>query len=552
MSDATRAPEEPAVPDRRHVRRQAASLGAVHLVLALLLFDPSPYIGGDNAVYVSLALSLVEEGRYLSYFDPATPPHAQFPPGFPAALALLMLLGVRDWIGWKLLVVGCSVAAVVLSFLWMRTRLPARAAWWTGLVLAVSPGVLYWSHWVLSDVPFWAVAMLALWAFEDSAGERPGRSALAVGATVAAYFLRAAALPLVLASAAWLLLRRRWSTLGWLLGALAVLGGLWWLRGETLATGDGYGSHFLLRDPYDPGLGRAELPEIAMRVGDNVRSYTITRLPVLLFGGASLATFAAAFVLTSFAIFGWVRAVRSPRVADLFFPLYLGLFLVWPQVWADDRFLLPILPLLLVYAAVALLRVSARGRPGPRAAARLAAPLLLIALGLPTLARGIPQSLGCLQREATGQRDACLPGPWRDFFSLAREAREALPPGSAVLSRKPELFFLLSGHRGRNYPMAVSGDSLLKHAAAAGARFVVLDRVSPLAARYLVPSLAERPGAFCARRDLSRRSAYLLEIRPEGAAPPPLARSGAGDAGLALRACPTAPEPAADAPGRDP
>jgi hypothetical protein len=48
--------------------------------------------------------------------------------------------------------------------------------------------------------------------------------------------------------------------------------------------------------------------------------------------------------------------VRRARVADVFLPLYLGLIFIWPAVWSGERLLLPALPLLLFYAAEALVR----------------------------------------------------------------------------------------------------------------------------------------------------------------------------------------------------
>ena len=83
-----------------------AVLAFVHLLLALAAFDPTPHSGGDNAAYIALARSLLEHGRYLELWDPASPPHLLYPPGFPALLALAMLVGVKPWVGLKLLIVA--------------------------------------------------------------------------------------------------------------------------------------------------------------------------------------------------------------------------------------------------------------------------------------------------------------------------------------------------------------------------------------------------------------------------------------------------------------
>ncbi|MGH7476032.1 MAG: hypothetical protein ACRELD_07065, partial [Longimicrobiales bacterium] len=143
----------------------AALLGAAHVIVALLVFDPTPHTGGDNAAYLSLATSILERGRYLDYWDPRLPAHTQYPPVFPLILAFFRWVGFEAWVSFKMVIVGCSGIAVAFSYLWVRRWHSASLALPIGLIVAFSPGVLGLSHWVLSDVPFWALLMVALWAF---------------------------------------------------------------------------------------------------------------------------------------------------------------------------------------------------------------------------------------------------------------------------------------------------------------------------------------------------------------------------------------------------
>ena len=58
-------------------------------------------------------------------------------------------------------------------------------------------------------------------------------------------------------------------------------------------------------------------------------------------------------VLTAAAIAGWVLSIRDRvGVAELFFPLYAGLILLWPAVWAGDRFALPLYPLVFLVSGL--------------------------------------------------------------------------------------------------------------------------------------------------------------------------------------------------------
>ncbi|HEY0035618.1 MAG TPA: glycosyltransferase family 39 protein, partial [Longimicrobium sp.] len=311
----------------------ALALAAVHLVLAATAFDPTPHLGGDNAAYLALARSLLERGTYQELWDPALRPHTQYPPGWPLILALGRLAGIRSWLGMKGIVMAFSALAVALSYLWARRAASPGAALAAGVLLAVGPGVVEHAHWELSDVPFWAFTMLALWAFARAAGRetpgpasevRPGRRripgppAIAAAATLAAYATRSAGLPLLLAAAGWLAWKRRWRDLGLLAAVVVPFAVGWWARGWTLGTA-GYADFLWYMDPYRPALGTVGIAGLLARVVENVGTYTTDRLPILLIGSAG-TKFAAALgvAVVALAAAGWALRMRRPGVAELY------------------------------------------------------------------------------------------------------------------------------------------------------------------------------------------------------------------------------------------
>jgi hypothetical protein len=135
----------------------------------------------------------------------------------------------------------------------------------------------------------------------------------------------------------------------------------------------------------------------------------------------------------------------------------------------------------------------------------------------------------CTGEYRRGDALPCLEPRWRDFFALADEAGRTLPEGSAVLSRKPALFWAASGVPGRTYPLSRDPDALFRAAREAGARYVLLDDLDELATGYLTPILIRRPGAFCIVRSLGAERATLLGIRP-GAERIPDLRGDPGEA----------------------
>ncbi len=521
------APASPSLVQRLTTARPgrvALAIAALHLALALVAFNPSPHVGGDNAAYLSLARSLVERHSYVSLWDPALPAHTQYPPVWPAIIALMWIVGVRGLVAMKFVVLAFSVAAVALSYLWLRRTATAGIALAVGLLLAVSPGVVELSHWELSDVPAWAFSMLALWASTHLAGSRerelrgdePDHGkwlAVMVAGAVLGNFTRAAGLPLVVAALAWLAIRRRWRDLAVMSAVFFPLAFLWWLWGKVNG-GPGYTGYLWFVDPYQPHLGRVGVGGLVERMGTNVLRYLGMHIPVLLsWNGVNRYWLSTPVVLL--AIAGWARRLKRPGLAELWTPPMVGLLLLWPSTWSGERFILPLLPLLLLYAAEAL-RDAARPLRWPAGARLLplgaGAALLLVAL--PGIGGVEKSGMACAGQYRDGERFPCMSPEFHDFFALAVKARGGLPPGSTVLSRKASIFFVYSGYRGRTYPLSDNPDTLYAAAHEIGAQFVVLDNIAGLAAIYLHPILLARRDDFCAVRDLYLPNAALLHVEP--------------------------------------
>jgi hypothetical protein len=513
---------------RRSVQRLplawVLALVLLHVLLAMLTFEPRPHTGGDNAAYITLARSLLERGAYLELWDPAEAPHTKYPPVFPAVLALALLAGLQPWVQLKFVVLGFSAMAVACSFLWLRSRGRYAAAVGVAVLIAAAPGVLRESRWILSDVPFWAFSMIALWTFDRLRPHDWTRFAVAALAVILAYFTRSAGLPLLLAALAWLAWRRRWHQLAALSVVTVVPVALWTLRSRALA-GGAYVSEFWLIEPYRPALGTIGPSDLLLRIVENVQKYVMIHLPTLLAGRPSLPALAASILIFGFALAGWIRHVRQPgriRVSELFLPLYVGLIFVWPAVWSGERFLLPVLPLLLYYAADGVARIARRVAARHAFTAPAAATLLLLLLALPGLARGAQVGRECTGLYLGGERHPCLGGaPWNDFFRIAEEAGAVLPADAVVLNRKPRLLHVLSGGvKSRNYPLSPDPAAFFATADSAGARYVVFDQLDAVAEVYLRPVLIRRAGAFCIMLVREPTGTVLFGIAPDAASLP--------------------------------
>jgi hypothetical protein len=495
-------------------RRVVLAGGLVAVLAAILLGSvaiPAPHDGGDNATYLSLAHSLVSGRGYTELWDPQVPPHTKYPPVFPLALAALITLGVTTWSGFKLFMALAVGGAAVFAFAWASRRSGPVAGAAVAVLVLLSGGWLQVSRWVLSEPLFLLLTFAALWAMERSTARSEearlggatradvSRWELLAGAlAILAFFTRSAGLPLVLALLGALLIARRFRTAVVLGGAFLVPGVAWFLRARRGGQG-AYQSEFWMVDPYQPALGNVGWLDLPGRAWANAQTYVGVVLPGEWWPSVTGAwALVLGVVLVGLAVWGWSRRILDrPGAAELFVPLYVGLILVWPEVWAGDRFTLPLYPLGVLYAGEAL-AVAGR-RVGSEAAFALLA-VAFLGLAAPTIPRWLSLSEeGRTCRRVAGDADpvVCHRPGFQEFRVAAEWAGVNLPEGSVVLNRKPSLFYIFGGPPGRIFPFTVEPGPVLAEADRLGARYLVLDHVDGISPFYLGEVIRAYPGAFC-------------------------------------------------------
>jgi len=516
-------------------------VAVVHLMIVLPAISPAPHNGGDNAGYLSLAHSMVTGAGYVELWDPATPTHTKYPPFYPAILAAAMLFGAQAWFTFKLLSALFVTAAVVLSFGWIRDRHGTGLATGVALVLAFSPAFLWSASWILSDPLFLALTLACLWAFHRSdGGNDPWRWVMAGSlAAILATFTRTAGLPLVLAVGGALVVGRRWRALGGFTVALVIPSLAWWLRAR--ATGDAqYVSEFWMIDPYQPDLGRAGIGDLFTRVVDNLQGYVFTHIPAGLTPWSGSALGVLGLVVMVAAVVGWTLRVRKAvTVAELFTPLYFGLILAWPAVWSGDRFALPLYPLVLFYAGETMLLGARRVHARLPVAAGVLALMVLVLPSVKNWTESIGRAGDCRRAVEAAGPFACYGEGFQQFVAAARWLGENAPDDAAVFSRKPRIFYTLSGVSSRTYPLSPDPERFFQDAREAGVSYVVLDRVDRLGGAYVGAVVQARPDAFCGlvsvgSGDVRTEVLGILEDVGE------LEAAGGAPGAITLRPCPEA------------
>ncbi|MGD2218344.1 MAG: glycosyltransferase family 39 protein [Gemmatimonadales bacterium] len=504
-----------------------AGLVVLHVALALLLFDPKPFVGGDNAGYMILAESIETGQGYRDIHIPGAPRHGQYPPAYPMVLALAAALG-GGLITFKILSAVFTSTSLVFLYLLARRRLSLEGSLAVVAPFAVSSVLLYYSHWVLSEALFVLLTLTALWASERLLDSRRWL-ALSFGFALLAYLTRSAGLPLVLALLVVLASRRRWRELAAAgSGALVVVLG-WWMWGR-LATGEGaevYSSNFLLVDPYTPELGMVGPGGLLARVLYNIRLYAVDVLPESLVGATPglptlMLAFVAALLLIALALVAWVRGIRRGNVLELFVFLYVALIVLWPDAWTDRRFLLPVLPVVFLLGASGLqwcldfLRLRRTAWPLPVYGA------ILAVLAVPSLVVSIGYSQECMRIYRQGDEFACYLGPWRAFAEVAGWVEDNTPDDAIVVGRKPRLVYIFSGRRGNVYPFTTEDEEMLAFLDELQADYVMVVPVSRTTYQYMLPVILSVPERFEVVYEIDDGRtipSYVLKYYPEGDSP---------------------------------
>lgn len=472
----------------------------VFVAVTWVLRAPDITLEGDDALYLLLSESL-RDFNYRETFLVGHPTHAQYPPGYPALLAMASLLvGSRPD---HLAIVGILAAAGGLAALWFAVR-SIWSPWIAAGTLAVAafnPGLIHISGLLMSEAPFFALAIVAIWG-----ARRPGDRrvvAIAIIAAIAAALTRAAGVSIVIAVLIAWLLERRWRAASILALCAALTVGPWLVWTFTAPNQNpdrSYASDaaFGLTDSLQRAPGPqsattsgtrpdgpprlAKVPEaLARRVAANAQTYATRELPWVLpaasVPGTTVDNWVWLVAVVLFGAAGLRQLWQRWRVAALFLACYGALLLVWP--WAIPRLLIPIVPLIILTLLVGAWVLGSRlGRRGWIVPVTLGALIAFTAIAR-NLTR-LEQASACDRSRATSS-PACFSDDQLGFFSAAGHARTVTDSAARfALGSKWSTF----GYYARREVLpfratpGMSGEQIVDSLAAAGVGHVLLAHLS--------------------------------------------------------------------------
>ncbi len=388
----------------------------------LLLRDTALFLVGafnDDGAYAMLGKSLADGNGYRLTYLPGDPVAVKYPPGLPALLALPWALGgtlaaVRATVS-VLSPVVCGIAAALI---WRVGRRHLALSPGATAIAALGPffldtAIQYY------NIPLSEPYFLLGWAAAVALGSSTERlaQAIALGVVLAVTSLfRSAGLVLIPACLAALALRRvPWRFVAACAAAAIVPLVVWGIvHGGVVAEGPLSSSpdevSYLTWIP----LGPTELPGYLVTVlWNNARTYFHV-LSGALAGPAILGHLLVAGVVVS-ATAGTAWSWRRAPALALSTAASLAVVLVWP--FAQDRFLLPVLPFIGLLAAFGIEEGARRLPPRYRVGAPIvfAIAALIVGLRQMDLRRAATESF--VSGQPPAPRDASI------YFVLAVNSR---------------------------------------------------------------------------------------------------------------------------------
>ena len=489
-----------------------AAVALLTLFLGVWTFDAKLSLSGDNTEFITLARSMAAGEGLVHINSPDPQPATKYPFAFPLLLAPFEWLFPGDWVPMKVWVLVLFAAGMAVLYQLVKEKagaLPALATVVLSLAAGKSylthgpdgivygPLLLHYSHQVMSEAPYLTFSLLALWLVERGIAREgiKGNGWLIGGFFCAlwAYYIRTAGITLVAAIIVYLLLRRDFRR-GLVFAAAAFICWLpWTLRNRAVGGGGVYIKQLFMVNPYHPERGLLDLGGFVERFFGQLGLYLTRELPNTLvpyFTEAETLFHPASLLLIGLAVAATVLCIKrgDHQLLLIYAAFFVGVVLLWP--WPGDRFLVPIVPVLVFLQVWVVLQLRdalvARGGGAGDAGKYLVWVLLLIYV--------LPLPGGAKRLADYSQAD--YPPQWSRYYQAGQWLKANSPEDAVVLCRKGYWMYIISGRRCVGFPFAAP-DEVLAHMERENVDYVVLESLGfPQTVQHLVPAVNEYRDRF--------------------------------------------------------
>lgn len=313
----------------------------------------------DDGIYVAVAKGLAEGKGHRIVSLPGEPRQTKYPPLYSVVLAAVWKAApdFPDNIRWfKRLNVLFVLGALVGTWFWTRDHLRPVTAVLLVAVVGLSPGVVSFSDYAMTDIPFLTLVVLYCYLWHRAAQSDTSRlHVLIAGVSTLAVLTRSVGIAMIAASVVACLWRRQWRHAAFHAVVPGFAFGAWiaWAFWNRSAEAGPLVAYYLEYETSAVEHALRDLPLAAQIVYGNLRLAWQTLGSPL---GPAWAAWAPLYVLLTL-VGAWQCARRPGRVPYLFFAVYVGLIVLHP--FSPLRYVLPLVPVVVLFVLVGAESVGA-------------------------------------------------------------------------------------------------------------------------------------------------------------------------------------------------
>ena len=480
------------------------ALGLCGLLMGILLFDANLSLTGDNAQFINLGRSLAE-GHGLSETIEGEPiPHTKYPFGFPLLLAIVHIIFPSNLIALKSLSVLLYALSIPLIYLLIREFAAPPIALGISALCLASPHLLDYSHQVMSEIPFLLFSLIALLLLHRAhKSSTLSTLALAIIAMIAAYYIRSAGIILIGTGILFFALHKKWKETGLIAAGSLLLALPWQIRNASLG-GTPYIQQLLSINPYRPEEGMLTFTALIERIIANLELYGLHIIPQIFVPTFTSANYFVGLFFSGIILYALIAGLLKRHLLIVYLTCYLGLYILWPQVWSDTRFLVPAIPILF-YAILTsmdeLLRLLVRAlkKTASRAGTVL---FFLFLLGSNIFAT-----------HALSQHIGQLPPNWDTYFAAAEWIKNNTEPDVKIACRKPYLMSAITNRKATSYAWKTP-DEVIAEFEQKNIDIVVIDQIGFRSTpEFLVPAIQAYENRFEVLHIVRNPNTYVLQFQ---------------------------------------
>jgi hypothetical protein len=479
----------------RTEKREILFLLTFFLILYSLGLNVLLHPTSDSARYLTAAKAIWETGKF-TYTEM---PVINFRPGLSLLIAPIYGLFGFNIVLIRLMIILHLLGGLFICYLFFREEEVSHP---TALCIIGAMGIsfatLFETMRILTELPYFFYSFLALYAFQrflkNQKGLRDPWGWVFALSTSYAFLLRPVGLILVGVFFFYLVIHAK--RLDWRLFVapfiiILLVVGSWYawtfwaitkLPDFLLAISADYPKTFLRRSALSHDTIESWV-EVLIRLKENIFYYAYLAgnllLGRILDKGRWFVSLPSALLL----FLPWLFSFFQKRKAtDWYLIFYFSILLLWP--WRqDERFLVPILPLIFAPLITWLIRIV------PTQKKRLFALLLLIAI----VGLNMPQNIQTIERE---RRVPYYDKALSDFLNVASWIRKNTAPDAIIVGDVAAWIFLFGQRHPFYFPLTSDKDRLDRHLKESKADYLLWTELEFASTKYLSPYILNQKKRF--------------------------------------------------------